>query len=87
MNKRKILFVISLLIGLATLFPPFLLRGNRQWGFLFDPPVSISEKYFITTAIGEIDWSILFAEYILSIVIGVIISYVWEVIQDKRMKS
>lgn len=87
MIKKIYLFVISLLIGLATLFPPFLLRGNRQWGFLFNPPVSVSEKYYVKTAVGDIDWSFLFAEYILAIVIGVIISYVWEVAQDKKMRT
>ena len=69
MNKRSLL-VVCLLIGLATSFPPFLLRGNREWGFLFNPPVSISEKYIIKRAVGQIDWSFLFAEYVLAIVIG-----------------
>ena len=84
MIKRTVLFVIPLLIALTTLFPPFLLRGNRRWGFLFDPPVSISEKYFVKTAVGKIDWSILFAEYILAIAVGLIIAYVWEATQDKK---
>jgi len=84
MIKRIMLFVIPLLIALTTLFPPFLLRGNRQWGFLFNPPVSISEKYYVKTAVGKIDWSILFAEYILAIAIGLIIAYVFGIVHDKK---
>ena len=92
MIKKIYFFVISLLIGLATLFPPFLLgvysnRQYRQWGFLFNPPVFIVDNYSKETHVGDIDWSTLFAEYILAIVIGVIISYVWEVVQDKRMRT
>ncbi len=82
MYIKKITVIAALLIGLATLFPPFLARGVRQWGFLFSPPVSSSEGHMFKIVVeAEIDWSILFAEYILALVISILIVYLWDVAQ------